>query len=59
VESQGLGSGFTGAYAHRLLQIKDEDLAIAELTCLGRASNGLDGARFILIRDCDLDLELG
>src|ERR1700692_1503256 len=34
--------GFTGANAHRVIEVDDEDLAVADLTRLGSGRDGLD-----------------
>src|SRR5258708_37777347 len=59
VASERVGAGFPGADAQRLLDRRDEDLAVADLAGMGGLLDGLDGALDLAVVDHDLDLHLG
>ena len=41
--SERVGVGFAGADAHGVIERKDEDLSVADLSCLGGADDRFDG----------------
>src|SRR6185437_5132518 len=58
-KSEGRGIRFACANADRMVEVDDEDLAVADLAGLGRHRDGLDGLVDLLGGDSDLDLDLG
>src|SRR5579883_365568 len=54
-----VGAAFTGADADRLLDRRDEDLAVADLAGVRRLLDRLDRALDLAVLDHDLDLHLG
>src|SRR5881394_3298321 len=42
-----------------MVEVDDEDLAVADLAGLGRGSDGIDGLVDLVRSDSDLDLDLG
>src|SRR4051794_5612361 len=57
--SDGVQSGFSGPDADGLLDVGDEDLAVADAAGLGRAADGVDGLLDQVVGDHDLDFDLG
>src|SRR5581483_7045549 len=55
---QRFRADFTGANAHDLLEIEDEDLSVADLSRVGGLLDGLDGALEEVVADGGLDLHL-
>src|ERR1700751_3360122 len=58
-KSEGCGVGLAGADANRMVEVDDENLAVADLSGLGRRGDRIDGLVDLLGGDCDLDLDLG
>src|SRR5437764_987789 len=58
-KSEGRGIRLAGADADRMVEVDDEDLAVADLTGFGRCGDGLDGLVDLIGGDGDLDLDLG
>src|SRR6202012_5043261 len=58
-KSEGCGIGLAGADANRMVEVDDEDLAVADLSGLGRRGDRFDGLVDLLGGDRDLDLDLG
>src|SRR6185437_2127493 len=56
---QRVRAGLAGADAERLLDRRDEDLAVADLAGVGGLLDRLDGALDLAVVDHDLDLHLG
>src|SRR5690554_1104192 len=56
---QRVGTGLAGADAYRLLQVDDEDLAVADLAGVGGLDDGLDGALDQIVVQGHVDLHLG
>ena len=57
--SQGLVARLAGAHAHRLLDVEDEDLAVADLAGPGGGGERLDHLRRRRVGDDELELDLG
>ena len=57
--SDGVLAHFARTDADRLLDLVDEDLAVADLAGVGGLANGLDGLLENVVGDDGLDLELG
>src|SRR5436853_7225402 len=58
-KSEGRGIGFAGADANRVVEIDDEDLAVADLPGFRRGGDGFDGFVDLIGGDSDFDLDLG
>src|SRR5581483_5911894 len=58
-KSEGRGIRLAGADANRMVEVDDEDLAVADLSGLGRRGDRIDGLVDLIGSDCDLDLDLG
>src|SRR6201999_2249207 len=58
-KSEGCGIGLAGADANRMVEVDDEDFAVADLSGLGRRGDRIDGLVDLLGRNRDLDLDLG
>src|SRR4029450_12077774 len=56
--SQRRGVGFAGADAYGVVDVVDEDFAVADLTGLGGGRNGGDYLVSLLARNSDFDLDL-
>ena len=50
---------FAGADAHDLIELPDENLAVADLAGVGALRDRLDDAFKLILGDRDLDLDLG
>src|SRR5262245_50233683 len=57
--SEGGGVGFAGADAHGVVEVEDEDLAVADLAGLGSRGDRLDGFVELVRGYRDLDFDLG
>jgi hypothetical protein len=57
--SERVGAGLAGADADDLLQIEDEDLAVADLAGVGGLLDRLDDLVEKIVLDGRLDLDLG
>src|SRR5882724_8110439 len=57
--SDGIQSGFPGSDTNGFLDVGHEDLAVADAPGLGRAPDGVDCPFNQIIRDHNLDLNLG
>src|SRR6187401_2775086 len=57
--SERVAVGLAGTDAQRVIDIDDEDLAVADLAGLGGGRDGLDHLVGAVRRDHDLDLDLG
>src|SRR3954470_4128459 len=55
---QRRGVGFAGADADGVVDVVNEDFAVADLAGLGRSSDGLDDLVGLLARNSDFDLDL-
>src|SRR5438445_1824679 len=51
--------GFSGSDPDRFLDVGDEDFAVADAASLGGAADGVDGFLDQLVRNHDLDFDLG
>src|SRR6185437_2527241 len=58
-KSEGRGIGLAGANADRMVEVDDEDLAVADLAGLGSRGDGIDGLVDGFGSDGDFDLDLG
>src|SRR5216684_3535040 len=57
--SECVAVGFAGTDAQRMVEGRDENLAVADLAGPRSGGNGLDGAIHLLCRDSDFDAKLG
>jgi len=58
-KSEGCGIGLSRADANRMVEVDDEDLAVADLAGFGCSGDGFDGLVDLIRGDSDLDLDLG
>src|ERR1700758_5111344 len=58
-KSEGRGIGLAGADANRMVEVDDEDLAVADLSGFRGRGDGIDGLVDLIRGDSDLDLDLG
>src|SRR3954452_21104146 len=58
-KSEGRGIGLAGADANRMVEVDDEDFAVADLAGFGGSGDGVDGFLDLLGGDGDFDLDLG
>src|SRR5438105_56745 len=58
-KSEGRGIGLAGADANRMVEVDDEDLAVADLAGLGGRGDRVDGLVDLIGIDGDFDLDLG
>src|SRR6185437_12311600 len=58
-KSEGRGIRLAGANADRMVEVDDEDLAVADLAGLGGRGDGIDGLVDGVRSDGDFDLDLG
>src|ERR1700746_535818 len=58
-KSEGCGIGLAGADANRMVEVDDEDLAVADLSGLGSRRDRIDRLVDLVRGDSDLDLDLG
>src|SRR6266702_905340 len=58
-KSEGRGIGLAGADANRMVEVDDEDLAVADLSGFRGRRDGIDGLVDLIRGDSDLDLDLG
>src|SRR6266705_4109525 len=58
-KSEGRGIRLTRADANRMVEVDDEDLAVADLAGFGSGGDGVDGLVDLVRGDSDLDLDLG
>src|SRR6202041_476380 len=58
-KSEGRGIGLAGADANRMVEVDDEDLAVADLPGFRGRGDGFDGLVDLVRGDSDLDLDLG
>src|SRR5947208_13333241 len=58
-KSEGRGIRLTCADTNRMVEVDDEDLAVADLAGLGGGGDGVDGLVDLIRGDSDLDLDLG
>src|ERR1700754_2729336 len=58
-KSKGRGIGLAGADANRVVEVDDEDLAVADLSGFRGGGDGVDGLVDLLGGDGDFDLDLG
>src|SRR3954469_3196689 len=58
-KSEGRGICLAGADAYRMVEVDDEDLAVADLAGLGSGGDGVDGLVDLIRGNSDLDLDLG
>src|SRR4051812_25079150 len=56
---KGRGIGLAGADANRMVEVDDEDLAVADLPGFCSPGDGFDGFVDLIGGDSDLDLDLG
>src|SRR5262245_47684292 len=54
-----LVAGLGRAYANRLPQVGNEDLAVADLACLGRTDDDIDHRPQLVVAHDDLEFHLG
>src|SRR6195256_1227683 len=57
--SDSVQPGFAGSDPDRLFDIGNENLAVADATCLGSAADRVDGFLHQIVADHDLDFDLG
>src|ERR1700755_1625214 len=57
--SECRGIGLSRADANRMVEVDDEDLAVADLAGFCSGGDGFDGLVDLVRGDCDLDLDLG
>src|ERR1700760_4364072 len=58
-KSKCSGICLAGADTNRMVEVDDEDLAVADLSGLGSGRDGVDGLVDLVRGDRDLDLDLG
>src|ERR1700760_939455 len=58
-KSKCSGIGLAGADTNRMVEVDDEDLAVADLSGFCRGRDGVDGLVDLVRGDSDLDLDLG
>src|SRR5882757_8673480 len=58
-KSEGRGIRLAGADTDRMVEVDDEDLAVADLSGFGRGRDGVDGLVDLVRGHSDLDLDLG
>src|SRR6266567_5861539 len=58
-KSEGRGIGLAGADADRMVEVDDEDLAVADLSGFCSRGDGVDGLVDLVRGNGDLDLDLG
>src|SRR5579859_1606153 len=58
-KSEGRGIGLASADANRMVEVDDEDLAVADLAGFRRRGDGVDGLVDLFGSDGDFDLDLG
>src|SRR6202012_206026 len=58
-KSEGCGIGLAGADANRMVEVDDEDLAVADLSGFCRRGDRIDGLVDLVGGNRDFDLDLG